>query len=80
MARAVISGPKRRTAYEPLYDIDPQTGASVEIFYAYRVLAMSFGTRGGWFWWRLPARFCAGCPAYWPVCYQLCGVPQFRAG
>ncbi len=32
MARAVISDPKRRTACEPLYDIDPQTGASVEIF------------------------------------------------
>ena len=52
MARAVISDPKRRTAYEPLYDIDPQTGASVEIFYADRALATSFGTRSGWFWWR----------------------------
>ncbi len=52
MARAVISDPKRRTAYEPLYDIDPETGASVEIFYADRALATSFGTRGaGWFWW-----------------------------
>ena len=45
MARAVISDPKRRTAYEPLYDIDPQTGASVEVFYADRALATSFGTR-----------------------------------
>ena len=52
MARAVISGPKRRAANEPLYDIDPQTGASVEIFYADRALATSFGTCGaGWFWW-----------------------------
>ena len=52
MARAVISDPRRRTAYEPLYDIDPQTGASVEIFYADRTLATSFGTRdAGWFWW-----------------------------
>ena len=41
-----------RTAYEPLYDIDPQTGASVEIFYADRALAMSFDMhRAGWFWW-----------------------------
>ena len=39
MARAVISDPKRRTAFEPLYDIDPQTGASVEIFYADPALA-----------------------------------------
>ena len=52
MARAVISDPKRRTAYEPLYDIDPQTGATVEIFYADRALATSFGTPDtGWFWW-----------------------------
>ncbi len=52
MARGVISDPKRRTACEPLYDIDPQTGASVEIFYADRALASSFGTRdAGWFWW-----------------------------
>ena len=52
MARAVICDPKRRTAYEPLYDTDPQTGASVEIFYADRTLAGSFGARGpGWFWW-----------------------------
>jgi ABC-type ATPase involved in cell division len=50
VARAVISDPKRRAAYEPLYDIDPQTGASVEVFYADQVLAESFGTRGaGWF-------------------------------
>ena len=34
------------------YDIDPQTGASVEVFYADCALAKSFGARGeGWFWW-----------------------------
>ena len=52
MARAVISDPKRRTAHEPLYDVDTQTGASVEIFYADRALATSFGAGGaGWYWW-----------------------------
>jgi hypothetical protein len=51
MARAIISAPERRGAYEPLYEIDPQTGASIEVFYADRVLAESFGTRAGWFWW-----------------------------
>jgi hypothetical protein len=52
VARAVISDPKRRTAFEPLYDIDPNTGASVEIFYADRALATSFGAPdAGWFWW-----------------------------
>jgi hypothetical protein len=51
MARAVISDLKRHTACEPLYDIDAQTGASVEIFHADRALAASFGARTGWFWW-----------------------------
>jgi hypothetical protein len=52
MARAVISNPTRHAAYEPLYDVDPRTGATVEVFYAERVLAHSFGARGtGWFWW-----------------------------
>jgi hypothetical protein len=52
MARAVIFDPKRRTAFEPLYDIDPQTGASVEIFYADPAVARSFGTsEAGWFCW-----------------------------
>ena len=52
MAQATISDPIRHTAYEPLYDIDPQTGASVEIFYADSAVAKSFGTpSAGWFWW-----------------------------
>ena len=34
MARAVISDPKRRAAFEPIYDADPQTGASIEVFFA----------------------------------------------
>ena len=59
MARSAISDPKRRTAYEPLYDIDPQTGASVEIFYADRAIATSFGTSGiGWFWSVPSAPYC----------------------
>ena len=51
MAQAVIFPPRRRTAYEPLYDIDPQTGASVEVFYADCTLARSFGRDSGWYWW-----------------------------
>ena len=64
MARAVISDPKRRPAFEPLYDIDPRTGASIEVFYADRVLAASFGTRGaGWCWWTCqPGRLPDGPP------------------
>jgi hypothetical protein len=52
MARAIVTANAApRAAYEPLYDIDPRTGASVEVFYADRVLAGSFGMRQGWFWW-----------------------------
>ena len=57
MARAVISDPRRRTAYEPLHDIDPQTGASVEVFYADCALARSFGRDSGWFWWTCQSGF-----------------------
>ena len=58
MARAAISDPKRGTAYEPLYDIDPQTGATVEIFYADRALAACFGMRdAGWVWWSCRSGF-----------------------
>ena len=39
------------TAYEPLYGIHPQTGAHVEVVYADRALAKSFGRDTGWFWW-----------------------------
>jgi hypothetical protein len=36
---------------EPLFDIHPMTGASIEVFYADRTLE-SFGRLGaGWFWW-----------------------------
>jgi hypothetical protein len=42
---------ERCAVNEPLYDTDPRTGDSVEIFYADSVLANSFGTRPGWFWW-----------------------------
>jgi hypothetical protein len=52
MARAIVSRMGRRPAYEPLYDIDPRTGASIEVFYADHILAESFGRRGaGWCWW-----------------------------
>jgi hypothetical protein len=38
--------------YEPLYDFDPRTGATIEVFYADPVLAASFGKPGaGWMWW-----------------------------
>ena len=56
MARAVISS-TGRAACEPLYDFDPQTGASIEVFYADRVLAKAFGRESGWFWWSCQSGF-----------------------
>ena len=36
---------------EPLFDIHPRTGVSIEVFYADRTLE-TFGRGGaGWFWW-----------------------------
>ena len=67
MSRAIVTArAERRPAYEPLYDIDRHTGASIEIFYADRTLAVSFGAlSAGWFHWRcqrgsLPERPPAG--------------------
>jgi hypothetical protein len=48
MARTENSEPSR---FEPLYELHPRTGASIEVFYADRALE-TFGRRGaGWFWW-----------------------------
>jgi hypothetical protein len=45
------SHPRQRARHEPLFDILPLTGASIEVFYADRALE-TFGRRGsGWFWW-----------------------------
>ena len=63
MARAIVTSTmKQRPQYEPLYDIDPGTGASIEVFYADRVLAKSFGTHPGWLLVDLPAWLPAGRP------------------
>jgi hypothetical protein len=40
-----------RCAHDPLYDIDPQTGATIEVFYADRTLETFGRGRAGWFWW-----------------------------
>jgi hypothetical protein len=49
MTRAANSNPMQRARYQLLYETDPRTGATIEIFHADRVFA---GMRGaGWFWW-----------------------------
>jgi len=56
---------KQCARHEPLYDIDPQTGASIEVFYADRALE-TFGRRGaGWFWWSRRRGF---SPEGSPIC------------
>jgi hypothetical protein len=35
-----------------LYEIDPRTGTTIEIFYADAFAAQSFGARGAGFYWR----------------------------
>jgi hypothetical protein len=67
MARAVISSHReRRAACEPLYEIDPRTGASIEVFYADQVLAKSFGACEGWFHWSCGAGNMPQCPPVGP--------------
>jgi hypothetical protein len=43
--------PTQPPRHEPLFDVHPRTGASIEVFYADRTLE-TFGRGGvGWFWW-----------------------------
>jgi hypothetical protein len=50
MAPRAPSNPRQRARHEPLFDVYPWTGASIEVFYADRALE-TFGRRGsGWFW------------------------------
>ncbi len=79
-ARTITSDPKRRTAYEPLYDIDSQTNASVEIFYADRALAKSFGTHGGWFWWRCKPGCLPDGPPIGPFATSYAAYRNFAVG
>ena len=42
---------KQRARHEPLFDVNPRTGVSFEVFYSDRTLE-TFGRGGtGWFWW-----------------------------
>jgi hypothetical protein len=57
---------RQRAAHEPLYDINPQTGISIEVFYTDRTLE-TFGRSGaGWFWWSRRRGFSPDGPAIGP--------------
>jgi hypothetical protein len=46
-----VNAGTQSAAFEPLYDVHPRTGATIEVFYADRSLE-TFGRSGaGWFWW-----------------------------
>jgi hypothetical protein len=64
--RAATSNPRRRARHEPLYDIDPRTGASIEVFYADRALETFGRCGGGWFWWQRRRGFPPHGPATGP--------------
>ena len=50
--QTLAPGPGTHAAREPLFDVHPQTGATIEVFYADRSME-TFGRCGaGWFWWR----------------------------
>jgi len=52
--------------HEPLFDVHPATGASIEVFFADRRLA-TFGRGGaGWFWWPRRRGFAPSGPAKGP--------------
>jgi hypothetical protein len=58
--------------HEPLFDIDPVTGASIEIFWADATLA-TFGRVGAGWWWHPRQRgFAPTGLAYgpFPTCYS----------
>jgi hypothetical protein len=66
VVKSIATDLNRRSAYAPLYDIHPRTGASIEVFYADRSLE-TFGRNGaGWFWWPRRRGFSPEGPATGP--------------
>ena len=49
--QTLARGQGERAGRAPLYDVHPQTGAPIEVFYADRSMETFGRCRGGWFWW-----------------------------
>jgi hypothetical protein len=63
---APTPSPSQRERLEPLFDINPLTGISIEVFYSDRTLE-TFGRGGaGWFWWPRRRGFSPDGPATGP--------------
>jgi hypothetical protein len=61
-----VSTDRRRQRHEPIFDVDPVTNISIEVFYADRTLE-TFGRSGaGWFWWPRRRGFTPDGPALGP--------------
>ena len=61
--QALRAGPGQRAGRDPLFDVHPLTGATIEVFYADRTMETFGGCGAGWFWW--PRR--RGCPPSGPA-------------
>jgi hypothetical protein len=48
---AARSNPSQRARCEPLFDVDPRTGVSIEVFYTDPTLETFGSGEAGWFWW-----------------------------
>ena len=58
--------PGQRARLEPLFDIHPRSGATIEVFFADRTME-TFGSCGaGWFWWSRRRGFSPDGPATGP--------------
>ncbi len=51
MVSGAPHNPRLRSAHGPLYDVNPRTGAWIEVFYADRSLETFGRGNAGWFWW-----------------------------
>jgi hypothetical protein len=66
MTRLPTTSNPSQAAHEPLYEVNPATGVSIEVFYADRALE-TFGRVGaGWFWWPRRCGFSPDGPAIGP--------------
>jgi hypothetical protein len=52
--------------YEPFYDIDPETGVSIEVFFLDRTLETFGRCEAGWFWWPRQPGFSPDSPPTGP--------------
>ena len=58
--------PTQLPRHEPLFDVHPRTGASIEVFYADRTLETLGKGGAGWFWWSRWRGFAPGGLAHGP--------------